>query len=192
MSLCCAKLGVGGALLSAALAPAASSGPLSLPFSSHSSRPSFVSPLSLQISTRTHAKRKPTSAPAPPVHDEQELDEDFRDSINQLSTDAVRAMLSDNMKRMEEVREKIFDLELYFEKEKEEDALLFVLVIRDLLDHRILPEAKQLKGSYMKAFQKICNIVEDSGWILKGDENEFGVKMADDELIPPTIMSEYR
>lgn len=42
---------------------------------------------------------------------------------------------------------------------------------------QILPEAKQLKGIYLKAFQKICNIVEDSGWLLKGDEEEFGVEM---------------
>jgi hypothetical protein len=56
----------------------------------------------------------------------------------QLSTDAVKAMLSDDMKHMENVLDKIYDLEMYFKKEKEEDALRFVLTIRDMLDHRVI------------------------------------------------------
>lgn len=188
MSLCCAKVGVGGALLMSA--PTGFSLP---PFPFASSRfkityPSFD--LShQQILTPPRAKRKPSPAQQA---DELLLDDDFKNSINELSTEAVRTMLSDDMKRMDALREKLLDLELYFEKEKEEDALQFVLVISSMLDHRILPEAKQLKGIYIKAFQKICNIVEDSGWLLKGDENEVGVEMVDDELIPPTLMSEYQ
>lgn len=191
MSLCCAKVGVGGALSGATLLPPKPSS-FPLPFASPLSNLSFTSPLSLHFPTRPHAKRKPSSSSPPQQDDELLLDYDFKDSINQLSTDAVKTMLSDNMKRMDELREKLLDLELYFQKEKEEDALLFILVITSMLDHRILPEAKQLKGIYLKAFQKICNIVEDSGWLLKGDEKELGVEMVDDELIPPTIMSEYR
>ena len=55
----------------------------------------------------------------------------------QLSTDAVKAMLSDDMKHMENVLDTVYELEMYFTREREEDALRFVLTIRDMLDHRV-------------------------------------------------------
>ena len=56
----------------------------------------------------------------------------------QLSTDAVKAMLSDDMKHMENVLDTVYELEMYFTREREEDALRFVLTIRDMLDHRVI------------------------------------------------------
>ncbi|KAI5078678.1 hypothetical protein GOP47_0006349 [Adiantum capillus-veneris] len=185
--LCCNNLAAGRALLSTAAL--ASSSLLSSPSPVFTS---LTSKRSLQASPRTFAKRKPTSSSPPPQLDEPVLDEDLKNSINELSTQAVKIMLSDNMRGMGDLRDKLFDLEIYFEKENEEDALLFVLSIRDMLDHKILPEAKQLKGIYMKAFQKIFSMVEDSGWRLKGNDDESEVRMIDDDLIPPTLMSEYR
>ena len=55
----------------------------------------------------------------------------------QLSTNAVKAMLSDDMKHMENVLDKVYELEMYFKREKEEDALLFVLTIGDMLNHKV-------------------------------------------------------
>ncbi|KAH7291611.1 hypothetical protein KP509_29G024400 [Ceratopteris richardii] len=156
--------------------------------------PSFTSSPTRHASFQTLAKRKSTLLPNLSQDEKQEqvLDEDFRNSINELSTEAVKAMLSEKMERMENLQEKLFELEIYFEKENEKDALLFVLVIRDMLDHKISAEAKNLKGIYLRAFQKICNMVEDSGWKLKGSSEGSELGMIDDDLIPPTLMKEYR
>ncbi|MCO5596347.1 hypothetical protein L7F22_050408 [Adiantum nelumboides] len=176
MSLfCCNNLAAGRALLSTAA--------LAFPASSSSSSPHFaslISKRSLRSFSRTFARRKPIPSFPSPQLDEPVLDEDLKNSINELSTQAVKAMLSDNMKRMDDLRDKLFDLEIYFEKENEEDALLFVLAIREMLDHKILPEAKHLKGAYMKAFQKVFSMVEDSGWHLKGNDDESDVQMVEE------------
>ena len=67
----------------------------------------------------------------------------------QLSTDAVKAMLSDDMKHMENVLDTVYELEVYFEREREEDALRFVLTIRDMLDHRVTSISLLLFSCFM-------------------------------------------
>lgn len=45
-------------------------------------------------------------------------------------------------------------------------------------------ESLQLKGIYLRAFEKLFNMLEDSGWELKRGDDEDGSDESDDELPP--------
>ncbi|KAG6557531.1 hypothetical protein Mapa_000805 [Marchantia paleacea] len=131
------------------------------------------------------AKRKSSGAD---FSAEDELDEDLRAGLNEVTTEALKVMLAEDDKLVEQFREKVDYLGEYLVQDGHLDAARFMLVIRGMLDHEVYPQKGDLKGPYKKAFDKIAHLIEDSGWVLKQEGQDIGgVEMVDDELIPPVL-----
>ncbi|KAL3690369.1 hypothetical protein R1sor_016679 [Riccia sorocarpa] len=131
------------------------------------------------------AKRKSSTAD---LNTEDELDEDLRTGLNEVSTEALKVMLGEDGKVLEQFREKVDYLGEYLVQEGHLDAARFMLVLRGMLDHEVYPQKDELKGAYKKAFDTIAALIEDSGWVLKRAGRDVGgVEMVDDELIPPVL-----
>lgn len=123
---------------------------------------------------------------------EEELDEDMQVGLNEISTEALKAMLSEDDKEVAHVRQKVDYLGKYLVQEKQLDAARFMLILRGMLDHEVVPQKDDLKGAYKKAFDTIASVIEDSGWVLKQEGADVGgVEMVDDELMPPVLNSHY-
>ncbi|KAL2610535.1 hypothetical protein R1flu_029108 [Riccia fluitans] len=131
------------------------------------------------------AKRKSSGAD---LSAEDELDEDLRTGLNEVTTEALKVMLGEDDKMVEQFKEKVDYLGEYLVQEGHLDAARFMLVIRGMLDHEVYPQKDDLKGAYKKAFDKIAALIEDSGWVLKQEGKDVGgMEMVDDELIPPVL-----
>ncbi|CAM6095526.1 unnamed protein product [Calypogeia fissa] len=123
---------------------------------------------------------------------EEELDEDMQAGLNEISTEVLKAMLSEDDREVAHVREKVEYLGKYLVQENQLDAARFMLILRGMLDHEVVPQKDDLKGPYKKAFDTIAAVIEDSGWVLKHEGADVGgVEMIDDELMPPVLNSQY-
>lgn len=117
-----------------------------------------------------------------------DIDEDMRVGLNEVATEAVRVMLSEDIQKLAEFKAKVDYLGEYLVGEQEMEAAKFMLVVKGLLEHQVVEEAETLKGSYKSAFEKIGSLLEDSGWQLTLPGQEPGdMEMIDDELIPPVL-----
>lgn len=137
----------------------------------------------------THAKRKTSKLEE--VKENLSIDEDVLPVLNQISNEAVKAMVMPNEKAVNELKEKVRYLERSLVQEGKTDAARFMLIIGGMLDHMVPAEKDELDHAYKAAFIKIWNIVEDSGWPLKFENEEISQEMVDDDLIPPVVHSPY-
>ncbi|KAJ7567453.1 hypothetical protein O6H91_02G148300 [Diphasiastrum complanatum] len=123
--------------------------------------------------------------------EEDEMDEDLRTGLNEISTEAVKVMLSDNKRLLNPFKEKVEHVIKYLMQEGHLEAANFVAVIRGMLEHKVILEKDDLKGMYKKAFEKIWAVMEDSGWLLTLRVETSAVEMVDEELIPPVLDTQY-
>lgn len=135
----------------------------------------------------THAKRKTSKLEE--VKENLSTDEDLLPVLNQISNEAVKAMVMPNEKAVKELKEKVCYLERSLVQEGKTDAARFMLIIGGMLDHTVPAENDKLNHVYKAAFIKIWNIVEDSGWPLKLENQETLQEMVDDDLVPPVVQS---
>eukprot|EP01018_Ginkgo_biloba_P007818 Gb_06260 [translate_table: standard] len=89
-----------------------------------------------------------------------------------ISNEAVKVMLLRDEKVADTFKEKVDYLQRYLVEEGETDAARFMMIIRGMLDHRVPADKDELNGVYKMALEKVWNIVEDSGWILKLEKEE--------------------
>lgn len=136
-----------------------------------------------------HAKRKTSKLEE--VKESLSIDEDLLPVLNQISNEAVKAMVMPKEKEVNELKEKVCYLERSLVQEGKTDAARFMLIIGGMLDHTVPAEKDELNHVYKAAFIKIWNIVEDSGWPLKFENEETLQEMVDDDLIPPVVQSPY-
>ncbi|XP_024527988.1 uncharacterized protein LOC112345450 [Selaginella moellendorffii] len=138
-------------------------------------------------------KRVSDHAPAPKVAEPAPVSEDLLEEdvvlegLNELANDALQVMLGKKSKSVMDCLEELDEAGEYLVKEGKLDAARFVLVIKNMLDHQVIAEKNDLEGAYKRAFERIWSCVEDSGWSLAMPENETGVDLLDDELIPPVL-----
>lgn len=123
----------------------------------------------------THAKRKTSKLEE--VKENLSIDEDVLPILNQISNEAVKAMVMPNEKAVNELKEKVRYLERSLVQEGKTDAARFMLIIGGMLDHMVPAEKDELDHAYKAAFIKIWNIVEDSGWPLKFENEEISQEM---------------
>ncbi|KAH9320439.1 hypothetical protein KI387_015078 [Taxus chinensis] len=137
----------------------------------------------------THAKKK--SSKPEVVKGSSPVQDDILSGLNEISNEAVKAMARHDSKAIEELKDKVNYLERYLVEEGETDAAKFMLIIAGMLDHMVPAEKDELSDVYKAALKKMWNIVEDSGWILKFENEETMQEMVDDDLIPPVLNGPY-
>lgn len=123
--------------------------------------------------------------------EEEAMDEDLRIGLNETSVEAIRVMLSEDIQLVSAFREKVDAYGEYLVQEKEMEAARFMLVIKGMINHEIIPETELLKGPYKRAYDKIVGIMEDSGWLLAPPGQEGGdMQMADDQYIAQALQQQ--
>ncbi|GAQ88224.1 hypothetical protein KFL_004110030 [Klebsormidium nitens] len=103
---------------------------------------------------------------------DDEWDPDFVEAMNQLCNKAVRVMLSEDLQLVNQLRTELDNTGATLVEHGEIDAARFILVVQEMLDHKLAPERKLLKGRFVEAFEKIFGLVEDAGWSLQPPEEE--------------------
>eukprot|EP00245_Coleochaete_scutata_P003669 TRINITY_DN1547_c0_g1_i1.p1 TRINITY_DN1547_c0_g1~~TRINITY_DN1547_c0_g1_i1.p1 ORF type:complete len:226 (+),score=52.25 TRINITY_DN1547_c0_g1_i1:34-678(+) len=126
------------------------------------------------------------------VKSEEELEEeDILVGLNETANEALRVMLGGKDSEVVALMEKMEYIREFLEQEKQTDAERFVRIVLAMLDHKILLEADDLRGVHKKAFDRMCHLLEDSGWKLKvpGEGEEEGEDMVDEEeMMPPVFI----
>eukprot|EP00850_Spirogloea_muscicola_P014971 SM000111S18794 [mRNA] locus=s111:183250:196627:+ [translate_table: standard] len=128
------------------------------------------------------------------------LDEDLRTGLNEVANEAVRVMLSDDIQMLTDFKAKVDYLGEFLVGESEVEAARFMLVIKGMLNHELLPERDLLTGPYDKAFCKIASLIDDSGWqVNRPGEEVAGLEMVSLFLLLPApaapmilMMSSFR
>ncbi|GLJ12807.1 hypothetical protein SUGI_0198180 [Cryptomeria japonica] len=137
----------------------------------------------------THAKKK--SSKPQLVKESSTTGDDILAGLNEISNEAVKAMTKQNSEAIEELKDKVDYLERYLVEEGETEAAKFMMIIGGMLNHIVPAEKDELNDVYKAALKKMWNIVEDSGWILKFENEETMQEMVDDDLIPPVLNKPY-
>eukprot|EP00899_Mesostigma_viride_P012811 jgi/Mesvir1/21530/Mv03972-RA.1 len=119
------------------------------------------------------------------------VDEDFLKSLNEVSSKAVRVMLSENTRQIEEFFDELDSMGQSLVQDGEIETARYMLVLQAMLRHKVHPEAERLQPVFQKAFQKVGGLLEDSGWKLEFEGKGGSPDMIDEELIPPTAMGKY-
>eukprot|EP00850_Spirogloea_muscicola_P019296 SM000187S03913 [mRNA] locus=s187:122007:123590:- [translate_table: standard] len=133
------------------------------------------------------AKRLDT-ADAPEAGD---LDEDLRTGLNEVANEAVRVMLSEDIQMLTDFKAKVDYLGEFLVGESEVEAARFMLVIKGMLNHELLPERDLLTGPYEKAFCKIASLIEDSGWqVNRPGEEVAGLEMRNAACVMPSVIKD--
>lgn len=111
------------------------------------------------------ARRKSTSTVEtdPDVLD----DEDLRAGLNETVTEALKVMLAEDDKMLENFKDKVDHVGEFLVQNDQLEAARFLLILRGMLDHEIYPQCEELEGPYKKAFYSMWSVLEDSGWLLK-------------------------
>ncbi|GJP50131.1 hypothetical protein CLOM_g9270 [Closterium sp. NIES-68] len=122
---------------------------------------------------------------------EEVLDEDVRVGLNEVSNEAVRAMLSEDIQAVGAMKRKVDEAGEYLVAEGHMDAARFMLVVKGMLEHTLVPEVDDLQGPFRTAYDKMASVLDDSGWMLAPPGQEGGPDMVDDELLPPVLRSPY-
>ncbi|CAI5483577.1 unnamed protein product [Closterium sp. Yama58-4] len=119
------------------------------------------------------------------------LDEDVRIGLNEVSNEAVRAMLSEDIQAVSAMKRKVDEAGEYLVAEGHMDAARFMLIVKGMLEHQLLPEVEDLEGPFRAAYDKMASVLDNSGWMLAPPGQEGGPDMVDDELLPPVLRSPY-
>ncbi|GBG89178.1 hypothetical protein CBR_g48886 [Chara braunii] len=115
---------------------------------------------------------------------EEELDEeDLRTGLNEVSNKAIRVMLSGDIQALQEMKEEVNSIGEYLAQEKQWDAARFMLVLLGLLEKKVIDEADQLEGMYKEAFEKIGQVIDDSGWALARPDKDLPGEAMDDGVV---------
>ncbi|CAI5505630.1 unnamed protein product [Closterium sp. Naga37s-1] len=126
-----------------------------------------------------------------PKGDGEGLDEDVRVGLNEVSNEAVRAMLSEDIQAVSAMKRKVDEAGEYLVAEGHMDAARFMLIIKGMLEHQLLPEVEELEGPFRAAYDKMASVLDNSGWMLAPPGLEGGPDMVDDDLLPPVLRSPY-
>lgn len=98
----------------------------------------------------------------------------FLDDINRLCNAGLKYMLQDDDRGVSEWKDELNEYGVHFAASSNRDAAIFIYTLYQMACHKLPTESLKLEGPYLKAFGKLFNVLEDSGWALvrEDDENE--------------------
>lgn len=88
-------------------------------------------------------------------------------------------MLQDDDRGVSEWKDELNEYGSHFAADSNRGAAIFIYTLYQMACHKLPTESLKLEGPYLKAFGKLFNVLEDSGWALvRGDEE------TEDDTVP--------
>lgn len=95
-----------------------------------------------------------------------EVEAAYMESMNEVSTQVLQAMLGNDKLSASVLVAEIQDTRQLLEGEGDTTSSRFLKVLQGMLNHTLLKEADALEGVHAAAFNRICNQVAGSDWKL--------------------------
>ncbi|KAK9818125.1 hypothetical protein WJX72_007482 [[Myrmecia] bisecta] len=123
------------------------------------------------------------AASNPDMPDEE--DPALQEDINKLCNKAVRLMLAENTPGMLAFRDELSQVGQYFSSTNNMRGATFIYVLYKMTEHVLVKEIINLEDIYLRAFDKLYGLVEESGWVLNREGEEGGEdESGDSEPLP--------
>ncbi|GMH39733.1 hypothetical protein BSKO_07631 [Bryopsis sp. KO-2023] len=138
--------------------------------------------LSRKLHARSSAREEVDWTSVAFSDDDTEIDDE---SLNEICTTALRAMLKEDETAVEAVKNELYEMGAFYSQRENMNGALFVLSLVKLMEHEISQAVDRLEGKEKDAYFKLFALLEDSGWKLKreGEEEE----EEEDEDSPPPM-----
>ena len=107
--------------------------------------------------------------------------------VAQLVTRGLRAMLREDRRALEGFKHEVNQAGQLLAEEGDRDAALFMYVLLQLAENKLCKESLRLTGSYLRAFEKLYALLEESGWKLRQEDAEVSSDDDSEELQLPSV-----